>query len=427
MSFIDGIKSKYTQSEFVRNVLTLMTGTTIAQAIPIAISPILSRIYSPSDYGLFALFMSVASIISIVATGRYEMAVMLPEEDEDAVNIVGLSLIIAFFISLLTLIVVWLFNDLISALLANKEISEWLYFIPLTIFLTGAYQTFNYWSNRKKQYKRLAISRVFQAVATSGTNLGMGLSGFGVSGLIGAGLIGQGVSTGVLGWQVWREDKEQIKHLSREQIKKNAVRYKDFPLVNSLQAFGDVVQSSGVIFVITAFFGSTVVGLYSFTMRVLTTPLGLISSSVGQVFYEKASATAKYGGDLQGLVKRTMIKLGLIALPICLIFLLFGPALFSFVFSSKWREAGVYMRILAPWIFLRFMVAPLSQIPLIVNKQKSAFYLSLLGNSLMLISIIYGGYFAHSIKSGFYILSFTMSIYMIYLIYWFNRIANIKK
>jgi len=43
------------KSEFAKNVLTLMTGTTIAQAIPIAISPILTRIYTPEDFGVFAL------------------------------------------------------------------------------------------------------------------------------------------------------------------------------------------------------------------------------------------------------------------------------------------------------------------------------------------------------------------------------------
>jgi len=106
----------FPHSEFSRNVLTLMTGTTIAQAIPIAISPILTRIYTPEDFGVFAL-----------------------------------SIIISFFISLITLIIVFVFNIQITNLLGNKEISNWLYFIPITVLLTGVYQSFNYWSNRKKQ------------------------------------------------------------------------------------------------------------------------------------------------------------------------------------------------------------------------------------------------------------------------------------
>ena len=95
------------KSEFARNVLTLMTGTTIAQAIPIAISPILTRIYTPEDFGIFALYMSMASILSVVATGRYELAIMLPKKDEDAINIVALSLIISFLVSFIALLIVF--------------------------------------------------------------------------------------------------------------------------------------------------------------------------------------------------------------------------------------------------------------------------------------------------------------------------------
>ena len=133
------------KSEFGRNVLTLMTGTTIAQAIPIAISPILTRIYTPEDFGLFAFYASIASIISVVATGRYELAIMLPKKDDDAINIVVLSILISFLVSLLSLIIVLVFNTQITNLLGNPEIANWLYFIPLTVLFTGIYQSFNYW------------------------------------------------------------------------------------------------------------------------------------------------------------------------------------------------------------------------------------------------------------------------------------------
>ena len=125
------------RSEFSRNVFALMTGTTIAQAIPIAISPILTRIYTPEDFGVFALYMAIASILSVIATGRYELAIMLPKKDEDAINIAALSIIISFFVSFVSLLIVFVFNAQITNLLGNPEISNWLYFIPLTVLLTG--------------------------------------------------------------------------------------------------------------------------------------------------------------------------------------------------------------------------------------------------------------------------------------------------
>ena len=132
------------KSEFSKNVLTLMTGTTIAQAIPIAISPILTRIYTPEDFGVFALFIAITAILGTVANARYELAIMLPKKDEDAINIFALGFIITCFISLILLILVVIFNDYFTKLFGNDEISFWLYFVPITVFFSGLFNILNY-------------------------------------------------------------------------------------------------------------------------------------------------------------------------------------------------------------------------------------------------------------------------------------------
>ena len=410
---------------FVANVLTLMTGTTIAQAIPIAIAPILTRIYTPEDFGILALYMAIVSMIAIISTGRYELAVMLPEKDEDAFNIVALSIGIAFFISMITLIVIWLFNAKIIKLLGSTEISNWLYFIPISIFLTGIYQAFNYWLNRKKHYKSLAISRISKSVTTGSANLWFGFSGFGAGGLIGGSLIGQGIATTFLSWQIWRDDYDKKQFISKKKMRENAGKYKDFPKINSFHALIDVLQSSGVILLISTFFGVLILGYYSFTIRILKTPLGLIGSSVSQVFYRKATETYNSNGDLQLLIKKTIIRLSLIALPIFVLLFFFAPDIFSLVFGKKWREAGVYAQILTPWIFLNFIVSPISQIPIIVKKQKAIFFISLIGNSLIILSILFGVYIA-DIKAGFYFLSFFLTIYLIYILVWMYKSSKME-
>ena len=140
-------------SEFNRNVLTLMTGTTIAQAIPIAISPILTRIYTPEDFGVLALFVAITSIFGSIANGRYELAIMLPKKDENAINIFALGLIITFSMSFILLVLVVLFNEQITELLKNDEISVWLYFVPIAVLFIGLYNMLAYYNNRKKYYK----------------------------------------------------------------------------------------------------------------------------------------------------------------------------------------------------------------------------------------------------------------------------------
>ena len=96
------IRKHLKPSESTKNILTLMSGTVLAQAIPIAITPILSRIYTEEDFGILAIYVSIATIVSVIATGRYEMAILLPREDEDAINIAALSMLIVSLFTFLS-------------------------------------------------------------------------------------------------------------------------------------------------------------------------------------------------------------------------------------------------------------------------------------------------------------------------------------
>ena len=368
------------KSEFSRHVLTLMTGTTIAQAIPIAISPILTRIYTPEDFGVFALYMSTASIISVVATGRYELAIMLPKKDEDAINIVALSIIISFFVSLISLIIVFLFNAQITKLLGNDDISNWLYFIPVTVLLTGVYQSLNYWSNRKKQYKRLAISRVAQSTTTAGTNLSAGFNGFGSSGLILGGILGQGVATGILGKIIYTEDKHRLKQMQKLKIFALIRRYKKLPIYNLPNALIDGFRLSGISILIAKFFTTATLGQFSLAWKMVQTPMSLIGGSLSQVFFQKVSSSAKK--DLYKIVITFILKASIVSAPIFLSIHFFAEDIFIFVFGKNWKLAGEAASTMTPWLFLNFISSPLSTLFITLNKQDimlifSIFYMAI--------------------------------------------------
>lgn len=420
------LNKKIPISEFTKNVFILFTGTTLAQIISTLASPFLSRIYNPYDYGVLASYGAIVSLFAIISTGRYELAVMLPEEDKDALNIMMLSLIIATVISLLVFFGIFIIDNFKIKGLIDNNLSFWLYMIPVSIFLTGLYQTLNYWFNRKKQYKVLAFSRVFQSILVTILNLILGFCGFGVSGLIASNLFGQLVSTIVLTIQFWIKNKDKRKLISKESIKNNAKKYQDFPKINSLHAFIDMVQASGVIFLISSLFGLTVLGFYSFSIKVMKVPLSLLSSAISDVFYQKASEAYFKKDDLENLVKNTLKKVGLFSLPLFIIFLLFSPNIFAIVFGEKWRDAGVYTQILSPWIFINNLASSVSPISVIVNKQKSALLLGTFGNLLVLLSIFYGNYVTHDIKYSFCLLSFSMIIYHIYGFIWVIKISKNK-
>jgi len=370
------IKRLKLKSEFSRNVLTLMTGTTIAQAIPIAISPILTRIYTPEDFGVFALYMSVASILGVIATGRYELAVMLPKKNEDAINIVVLSVLMAVFVSFISLLIVAIFNSQITELLNSPDVSAWLYFIPVTVLLTGIYQSFNYWSNRKKQYKRLAISRVVQNGTVGTANLGMGFTGFGSGGLIFGGILGQIVATSILVKMVWREDNKLIKDLHRLKVYALARKYKKLPMLNLPNVLMDGIRLSGINLLVAKFFATTTLGQFSLAWKMVQTPGALIGVSLSQVFFQKV-ASAKCS-DLHKIVNKFIFKASMIALPVFVAMHLYSVELFVFVFGESWMLAGEAAAVMAPWLFLNFLSSPLSAIFIVLNRQEAMLIFSFL-------------------------------------------------
>lgn len=352
------IKKLKPKSEFTRNVLTLMTGTTIAQAIPIAISPILTRIYTPEDFGIFALYISISGILASFSTGRYEMAMMLPKKESEAYNLVMLSLLISVVISLICLIIVVVFNSEITNLLQNDKISTWLYFIPLTIILTGAYQSLYYWNNRFKHYKRLSNGKIIQSSSMTLTNLSLGYLIIGPIGLVLGNIFGQLVS-------VFYFVKNFLTSISSyefdfSKIKKTAIRYKKFPKFDALAVVLNMSAHHSIHIFFNMFFGAISSGYYYLVQKIFGVPLLLIASSVQDVFKERITSIYNKGGNTREFFMKTFWKLTLLSILPTILIYLFAIDFFVFFFGDQWEPAGLYVQILTPVFFFRFISFPLS-------------------------------------------------------------------
>jgi O-antigen/teichoic acid export membrane protein len=424
---INRLKRRFPSGSFGRNVLILMTGTTIAQAIPIAISPILTRIYTPEDFGIFALYMSIASIVAVIATGRYELAIMLPKKDNDAINIVALSIIITFFVSFISFLIVFVFNSQITNWLGNKEISNWLYFIPITVLLTGIYQSFNYWSNRQKQYKRLAISRVIQTGTTASSNIGMGFSGFGASGLIVGGVLGQGIATYILGKLVWKEDSKLTQKINKLKIFALAKRYIDFPKINMLHSFLNDAKGFSVNILLIKFYDAFMLGQFYLVNRILLLPSTLIGTSISQVFFRYLTNKYNQKQDISKDVLNMIIKLFLFALIPFFIIVFFGKFLFVLFFGENWAIGGELASSFALYVLFHFVASPISVVPLILNKQKTAFYWNLTGVICYVGSIFIGYIVFKDLSESLLLLSVVMAVYFLLNFVWVYEISKVYK
>lgn len=425
MSKLKNYINKNIKSEFVRNVLTIFTGVSFAQIIPIIISPLLTRLYTPADFAILGLFTSTAMLFSNIATLSYDQAIMLPKKNSDAVNIMALSVICVIGVTLLSAVVVVVFNNQLTGLMKNPALKMWLYFVPIAVFLGGMFKILNVWASRQKQFKRLAMRNITQTAITGGTKLLFGVLKLTNLGLVVGTLTGQAAATGLLAWQT-KNDKIKLQDISKSGIKKNAVTYKKFPLYTNWQSFGDVINTTGSKYIISNIFGATILGWFSFTYGLLQRPLQIIGQSVSQVFYQRISEDYNQDRNLWPLIRKIIVRLFWIGLIIFLPLAFLGPQIFKFIFGENWTEAGKYAQLMVPWLFSKFVFSPVSSVPLVLNKQHTFFIITLTINILVPVSFYLIGTIYNNIYYALIINSIIVFVIMMVFLFWIKKLTNIK-
>jgi len=383
---------KEKKTTFASDVLTLVGGTTFAQILTIISAPILTRLYGPEDFGLWALYVSITSIISVISCMRYDYSIMLPESDKDAVNLLGLSFVATLIISSLTLPAIWYFKQPILNILNSPHMGNYLWLVAPFVFVNGLFLALNNWNSRTKHFKRLSLSRVSNSVSTTVTQIGFGLLGnSGAGGLIKGNVAGISVATLVLGGQIWRDDKNLIReNISWQKMYEGVIRYRKFPLIDSWSALMNSISWQLPSFLLAAFFSPIVVGFYSLGFRLLQLPMNFIGSSISQVFFQRASR-AKSDGTLESLVENVFRLLVVIGMFPILVLTIVGSDVFTVIFGEAWAEAGVYAQILSIWTFVWFISSPLSSIYVVMEKQQFGFQYSFFNLATRLISLLMGG------------------------------------
>jgi len=355
---------------FSRNVLTVMSGTSAAQAISLLAAPVVTRLFAPEAFGILALFTAIASILAVVACMSYELAIVLPADDDDAANLFGASLVFATLISLSLIPVVWLGGDALSRLFNAPALAGYLWLVPISVAISGWFVALNYWNTRTKHFARLSVVKVSGTASSTSAKLGAGFMGHTSGGaLIGAQVGGQVVVTTFLGVRIWRDHKNLfLKAIRWGDIFRNVKRYHKFPAFymgsNLVNAFALMAPA----FVLSFFFSPIIVGFYALGLRILQTPLQLLGKSIGQVFFQKASEV-KQQGQLAPVLEKMFSFLVVTGLFPILMISLVGQDLFVVVFGSDWAEAGAYAQILSVSLALFFISSPLTVLNAVLEKQ----------------------------------------------------------
>lgn len=374
-------------SKFAKSVVLISGGTALAQVFNAIFSPIITRIYSPEEYGILTVYLSILGILSIAGSLRYEYAIPIVDDDEKAVNIITLCIIVLSTITLVVAVLLYKFGDFFLQIFDGESMSNYIFMIPIGMLLTGLYNIFHQWAFRKQSFKQISRTKINQSFAQNSIAVGLGLLKLGPIGLIGSRIIGQSAGITTLGMSFLKEIPRLYKRITKSDIIWSAKRYKHFPLYS---APGQILNTAGIqlpVFFITSMFGAEIIGFYGLANSIVNIPMSIIGRSVADVFYSEAARIGKSNPyKLKKISDSLLKKLMILGLPPFFILVLFGPYLFSFVFGSNWAAAGSFAQIIALLVYIRFVFTPISNIFMVFERQKESLYLDALRVILVLLT-----------------------------------------
>lgn len=399
---------------FLGSVGIIVSGTGAAAVISALTLPILTRIYTPHDFSLLAVLTSITSIISVIACLRFDLAIPVPERDDEAANLLGLALV-----SLVC--VVCLLSGLLllapaSALeFANQSwLEHYLWLLPSGVALTALSSALQHWLVRKGDFVAIAQSRVLQAGAMAGAQGGGGLFNGMQLGLLLGPIIGAGASCAALAYRIANVDKDLARKVSWVGIVSAFRSYNRFPKYSVLEA---LTNTSGIqlpILLIASLATAPEAGLLMLAMTVIQAPMGLLGMAVGQVFLSRAPHEFRAGklSTFTATILGTLLRTGVGPLVLAGVL---APDLFAKVFGEEWRRAGVLMAWMTPWFMAQFLASPVSVALLAINKQREALYLQVFGAITRVAAVYFASIVAVQRVSEVYALSgfFFYSVYLL--------------
>lgn len=373
---------------FARSVVTLASGTAIAQLLLVLAVPVLTRLYTPADYGALAVYSSTLTVLVVVASLRYEAAIPLPEDDQVAGSLLALTFVLLTVMAALVSVLVWLAGDAFIAAVKVPALRPYLWLIPLGFIGAGAYQALSYWAIRRRAFGRVARTKVSQSVGQVVPQIGLGVLGAGVPGLLIGDLIGRAAGGGGLALLALRERPPA--QVTRASLVAVAGRYRRFPLLTTWSGLFNIgsLQLPSILF--AAGFGAAAAGFYALSFKMLVLPTMLVGQAVGQVFLSRAAPFAREPEQLRQLTERTALALFACGLPVFGAVALAGPQLFATVMGKEWEQAGRYAQVLAPWFVVWLVSNPLSGLLSVREWQGSALAFSAFELSLRLGALVVG-------------------------------------
>ena len=394
----------------VANVVKLFSGNSLALVIPFFLAPILTRLYTPEQFGSFELFAKILGVLALFSTLRYDLAIVLPSKENEALDLVRLAYRITFWCAGLVSLfcgVYFLGTTQVEGLPYETIVC----FLIQVVILTGMFSILSQYLVRHEKFGWLAKQKLASLLVNQSVKIGGGFF-FPTAHMLVAGHLA-GLLAPLLMSIQYVKRFFSTENRAFQQVKILAKKYADFPKNNLPHALTDESEKLVMLSLVAWMFGEHELGLFAFSLRYLRIPVQLLGNSIGQVLFPRFTQHIRNGTSVFLPSLRTVCVLTLLGLiPFGSLFFL-GETLFAFVLGEQWVAAGTYAEILTPWLFVNFVVSPLSFLPSVFRKQKPFFLLSAIGTGIFLLCIFSLGISGHRFITLLWVISGTQSILML--------------
>ena len=381
---------KSIHSDFLKNILVLISGTFLAQLITFGSVPLITRLYTPENFGILGLFSAFVTVTSDASSFSYEKAILLPKDNNDAATILFLSILLTIIISFFILIFILFCKPTITILIGNQEFVHWLWLLPLGILFRGVDTCFRFWRARFKEFKSSSLSKVSEASFSSMIKIFIGYTKGAYSGGLLAGFL-VGIFASLITLFISPSRflfKNHLSSFSLAKINTMAKKYKSFPLFATWNRLLISISQNLIIFLFSFLFSPAIVGYYSLSKRILGQPVQLVSQSVQNVYFQKAASDLSNGLNIKESLKKTTLALIITGLPPFIFLTIFSEVIFKFVFGQQWNIAGIYAGILSPMFFALYISSPAATVYEVLLKQKYKLILNITMTVVTIVTIL---------------------------------------
>lgn len=368
------------KNHLIKNISTIVRGTVIGQGLVFLLSPIITRIYTPQDFGIYTIYFSLLSILATICTLRFDVAIPIPKKKIEAFSLAFVALISLIFFSLGTAILNFFFGHSIASLLKAEALDKYLWIMPFSILAYGIYYTLTYLLIRQRQFPTIGNTKIIQGVSLGSTQILIGLLNFKPLGLILGQAAGHLTAATTFIYAICHTNQRTIRRIKPCFLIACIRRYQRFPLLSMPASLINALGLFLPALAVSAIYGPKIAGWYGLATQVIGVPLGLIGQAIGQVYLGEGAALKNKGQyqALNQLYKKTMRQTFFLGLPFIMLTALLGPNLFGLVFGSEWSHAGVFARVLSAMFLLEFSIIGVSQNFSIFERQEMAVYWNLI-------------------------------------------------